>query len=153
MTASTRPGSKPPVNSAAIDTPVTDPIVISTRLGGIVSVCAPVADSSATRSPGLAPRLIISGNSTGATAAMSAAFAPEIPETRYIAATSTYCRPPRTWPSRLARNPTIARAMPVISINRPRKTKSGTDSRMRWLIPSSIRPTTTVAGVVVVRVM
>ena len=82
----------------------------------MVSVCAPVADSSATRSPGLAPRLTISGNSTGATAAMSAAFAPEMPETRYIAATSTYCRPPRTWPSRLARKPTIARAMPVISI-------------------------------------
>ena len=47
----------------------------------------------------------------------------------------------------------MARAMPVISISRPRKTKSGTDSRMRWLMPSSIRPTTTVAGVVVVRVM
>src|SRR5437016_6512074 len=28
----------PPLNRAAIDTPVTDPIVISTRLGGIVSV-------------------------------------------------------------------------------------------------------------------
>ncbi len=89
MTASTRPGSRPPVNSAAIETPVTEPMVISTRLGGMVSVCAPVADSSATRSPGLAPRLIISGNSTGATAAMSAALEPEMPETRYIAATST----------------------------------------------------------------
>jgi len=55
------------VNSAEIDTPVTDPMVISTRLGGIVSVCAPVAASSATRSPGLAPRAFISGNKTGAT--------------------------------------------------------------------------------------
>ena len=77
------------MNSAAIDTPVTEPMVISTRLGGMVSVCAPVADSSATRSPGLAPRFFISGNSTGATAAMSAAFEPEMPETRYIAPTST----------------------------------------------------------------
>ena len=37
----------------------------------------------------LAPRFSISGNSTGATAAMSAAFEPEMPETRYIAAIST----------------------------------------------------------------
>ena len=77
------------MNSAAIETPVTEPIVISTRLGGMVSVCAPVAESSATRSPGFAPRCFISGNSTGATAAMSAAFEPEMPETRYIAPTST----------------------------------------------------------------
>jgi hypothetical protein len=77
------------VNKAAIETPVTEPIVISTRLGGMVSVWAPVAASSATRSPGLAPRAFISGNSTGATAAISAALAPEIPDTRYIAPTST----------------------------------------------------------------
>ena len=77
------------MNSAAIETPVTEPMVISTRLGGMVSVCAPVADSSATSSPGLAPRRFISGNSTGATAAMSAAFEPEMPETRYIAPSST----------------------------------------------------------------
>ena len=68
---------------------MTEPMVISTRLGGMVSVWAPVADSSATRSPGLAPRCFISGKSTGATAAMSAAFEPEMPETRYIAPTST----------------------------------------------------------------
>ena len=77
------------MNSAAIETPVTEPMVISTRLGGMVSVCAPVAESRATRSPGLAPRAFISGNSTGATAAMSAALEPEMPETRYIAPTST----------------------------------------------------------------
>ena len=72
-----------------MDTPVTEPMVISTRLGGMVSVWAPVAESSATRSPGLAPRLRISGKSTGATAAMSAALEPEMPDTRYIAPTST----------------------------------------------------------------
>ena len=64
-------------------------MVISTRLGGMVSVCAPVAESRATRSPGFAPRAFISGNSTGASAAISAAFDPEIPETKYIAPTST----------------------------------------------------------------
>ena len=88
-TASTSAGSRPPVNSAAMETPVTEPMVMSTMEGGMVSVCAPVAESSATRSPGLAPRLVISGNRTGATAAMSAAFEPEMPETRYIAPTST----------------------------------------------------------------
>src|SRR5580693_10167477 len=36
--AATKAGNRPPVNSAAIDSPgTTDPIVISTRLGGIVS--------------------------------------------------------------------------------------------------------------------
>ena len=49
------------MNSAAIETPVTEPMVMSTRLGGMVSVCAPVAERSATRSPGLAPRSFISG--------------------------------------------------------------------------------------------
>ena len=86
---STAPGSRPPVNSAAIDMPVTEPSVIRMRLGGMVSVCAPVAASSAARSPRSAPRFSISGNSAGAIAAMSAAFEPEMPETRYIAATST----------------------------------------------------------------
>ena len=82
-------GSNPPVNKAEIETPVTEPMVISTRDGGTVSVCAPVAASSATNSPGSAPRLIISGNSAGATAAMSAAFEPDMPDTRYIAPTRT----------------------------------------------------------------
>ncbi|KAG1220795.1 hypothetical protein G6F68_021101 [Rhizopus microsporus] len=72
-----------------MDTPGTDPIVIRTMDGGMVSVCAPVADSSATRSPGLAPRFCISGNSTGALAAMSAIFEPEMPGPRYMAPINT----------------------------------------------------------------
>src|SRR6201989_1422500 len=40
----------------------------------------------------------------------------------------------------------MLRAMPVASISRPRNTNSGTDSRMMWLIPSSIRLTTTGSG-------
>jgi hypothetical protein len=134
------------VKRAAIDTPVTEPIVMSTRLGGMVSVCAPVADSSATRSPSRAPRFLISGNSTGATAAMSATLEPEMPETRYIAPNRTYERPPRTWPSSVARNPTMARAMPVISMSRPRKTNSGTASRTMCDMPSSMRPIITSMG-------
>ena len=92
----------------------------------------------------------ISGSKIADMAAMSAAFEPEMPDTRYIAPTSTYDRPPRTWPSRLARKAIIALAMPVISISCPRNTKSGTDSRIRCDMPSSIRPTTTLSGVLVV---
>ena len=69
--------------------PVTEPMVMSTIEGGMVSVWAPVVASSATRSPGLAPRFFISGNSTGAMAAMSAALEPEMPDTRYMAPIST----------------------------------------------------------------
>ena len=87
--ASTNAGRRPPVNKAAIDTPVTEPMVMRTRLGGIVSDMAPDDDRSAISSPGLAPRAFISGNSTGATAAMSAALAPEMPDTRKIAPSST----------------------------------------------------------------
>ena len=58
VSPSTTPGSMPPVNSAAIETPVTEPMVISTSEGGMVSVWAPVAESSATSSPGFAPRLL-----------------------------------------------------------------------------------------------
>ncbi|MDT4834424.1 hypothetical protein FQZ97_680600 [compost metagenome] len=118
----------------------------------MVSVCAPVADSSATRSPGLAPRFCISGNSTGAMAAMSAILEPEMPDTRYMAPISTYDSPPRTWPSRLARNWIMARAMPVISMSDPRKMNSGTASSIKWDMPSSSRPTITTMGVLVARI-
>ena len=89
MSPMTRAGNRPPWNSAAIEMPVTEPMAMRMRLGGTVSVCAPVAASSAASSARSAPRFSISGNSAGATAAMSAAFEPEIPDTRYIAATST----------------------------------------------------------------
>ncbi len=70
------------MNSAEVDTPVTAPRMISTRLGGIVSDIAAAAASWATSSPGWAPRRFISGSRTGATAAWSAAFEPEIPAIR-----------------------------------------------------------------------
>jgi hypothetical protein len=44
----------------------------------------------------------------------------------------------------------MARAIPVISMSRPRKTNSGTDRRMRCDMPSSMRPTTTGMGTEVV---
>ena len=75
--ASTTPGNRPP-DSAEIETPVTEPMVIGTRLGGMASVCARVAASRATRLPGLAPRGFISGNNTGTAAAMWEAFEPVI---------------------------------------------------------------------------
>jgi hypothetical protein len=41
--------------------------------------------------------------------------------------------------------------MPVISMRSPRKTNSGTASRIRCDMPSSMRPITTNVGVVVVK--
>ena len=55
----------------------------------MVSDIAAADASWATSSPGCAPRRFISGSSTGATAAWSAAFEPEMPEIRYIAPIST----------------------------------------------------------------
>ena len=72
-----------------MEMPVTEPKVISTRLGGIVSAMAADDESRATSSPSLAPRRRISGNSAGATAAMSAALEPEMPDTSSIAPSST----------------------------------------------------------------
>ncbi len=37
-------------------------------------------------------------------------------------------------------------AMPVISMRTPRNTNNGTASRIRWDMPSSMRPTTTIIG-------
>src|SRR6202011_4526127 len=88
--AATKAGNKPPVNSAAIESPgTTEPIVISTRLGGLVSDIPLKGAKSDDRSPGFMPRFCISGKRIGATAAMSAAFEPEMPDTRYIAPSST----------------------------------------------------------------
>src|SRR3954454_11761745 len=92
-----------------METPVTEPMAISTSDGGIVSAIAPAPASSDTISPSSRPRLRISGDSTGATAAMSAVFAPEMPDTSSMAPSSTYCSPPRTCPSIEARNATILR--------------------------------------------
>ncbi len=58
-------GNKPPVNRAEIDTPVTEPIMIKTRLGGIVSDIAAEVASKATNSPSSAPRRRISGTERG----------------------------------------------------------------------------------------
>jgi hypothetical protein len=80
VTAATAAGRFPPVNGAEIETFVTDPIAIGTRLGGIVSDMALEVASKAASSPGCEPRRCISGNSTGATAAISAAFDPEMPD-------------------------------------------------------------------------
>ena len=83
------PGRMPAVNSAAIDTPVTEAIAISTIDGGMVSLIAPEAASSDTSSPSFMPRLRISGNNTGAIAAMSAVLEPEMPETSSMAPSIT----------------------------------------------------------------
>ena len=127
---------------AWIDTPVTEPMMMSTRLGGMVSAIAPDVASSAIIDGRFSPRRSMSGNSTGATAAMSAIFEPEMPDTRYIAPTSTIESPPRKCPTRLASAATSRFAMPAVSISSPRKMNSGTASRTRFETPSCMRCTT-----------
>ena len=68
-------------NRPAIDTPATEPSTMSTLLGGTVSAMAAPVASSAIISLGLCPRRFISGNSAGATVAMSDTLEPEMPET------------------------------------------------------------------------
>ena len=140
------PGSIPPANRAEMDTPATAPMAMSTMLGGIVSDIAQEAAIRAAICPGSLPRFFISGMRIGATAAMSAILEPEMPETRKIAPNSTYSRPPRTCPSRAARKLTMLRAIPVTSINRPRKMNNGTASNNRLDMPTSIRLSTIVSG-------
>ena len=118
-----------------------------TRLGGIVSDIAQEAESSDTRLPSSAPRLRISGSNAGEIAAMSAALEPEMPETRYIAPSSTYSRPPRMCPSSEASALIIALASPVISMSEPRNTNSGTANKMIEEMPSSIRLGMIISGV------
>jgi hypothetical protein len=62
---------------------------MSTIDGGTVSAIAAPVDSSAIISESLLPRLRISGNSAGATVAISATFEPEMPETRNSEPSST----------------------------------------------------------------
>ena len=81
--------TKPAVKSPAMDTPAAEPSTISTIDGGTVSaIAAPVA-SRAVISAGEWPRRRISGNSAGATVAMSDTLDPEIPDTRNIEPSST----------------------------------------------------------------
>ena len=92
----------PPVNSAAIETPVTEPMVMRTRLGGMVSVWAPVADSSATRSPGVRAARLHLGEQHRRdrrhVGGLRAGDARRRGTSRRAARSSS---PPRTWPMRL----------------------------------------------------
>ena len=76
-------------NRPAIDTPATEPSTMSTMLGGTVSAMAAPVASSAIISLGLCPRRFISGNSAGATVAMSDTLEPEMPETMKSEPSST----------------------------------------------------------------
>ncbi len=73
---------KPEVNRPAIDTPAAEPRTMRTMDGGTVSAMAAPVASSAIISLGLWPRRFISGNSAGATVAISETLEPEMPETR-----------------------------------------------------------------------
>ena len=148
ISPSTTPGSRPPVKSAAIETPVTEPMVMRTRLGGIVSVWAPVAESSATRSPGLRAALLhLREQHRRDRRHVRGLRARDAGDEIHRA--DEHVGEPAADMARAGspESATIARAMPVISMSRPRKTNSGTASRMRCDMPSSMRPTRTIVGV------
>ena len=127
--AASAAGNRPPVNSAAIETPVTAPTMISTRLGGIVSDIAAEAASCATSSPrryaaalhfrhqhrrhGRLIRRLGAGDAGN-----------QIHRRR---SARRKARRGGGRPARPAKS-TSARAMPVISSNRPSTTNIGTAS-------------------------
>jgi len=139
-------GRRPAVNSDWIDRLHTVPMMMRTRLGGISSAIAPDVERSAIISLRLYPRRSISGNRTGATAAMSASLDPDIPETRNMATTSTMLSPPRRCPTKADTAAISLLAIPAMSIRKPSSTKSGTASRISLLMPWSICPATTLRG-------
>jgi hypothetical protein len=59
--------------------------------------------------------------------------------------------PALMWPSSDASTSTMALPMPVLSSTQPSSTNTGTDTRMMLDMPSSMRLTTTVSGVVVAK--
>ena len=88
------------MNMAASDTLVIEPTISMAMLGGTVSPM--IAEAASTAAPSAAPcrsrswsRMIVP------TAATSAGFEPESPETTYMLATVTCKRPPRQWPTRV----------------------------------------------------
>ena len=128
----TSAGTRPPVNNAAIETPVTEPMVISTRLGGIVSAIAPEAASSATSSPALLAAPFHLGKQhrrdrrhVGGLRAGDAGHQIHRPEQHVLTGRRGRGRP--AWRgSRPSRAPCRC-----ISISRPSNTNSGTASRIR----------------------
>ena len=141
----------PATNSAPIDTPVTEPMMISTRLGGIVSDMA--AERREQRDH------LARGSDRGA------------PSRGRAPARQPPCRPlssrrsPRPDTSRRsARCPgrradarrgcaialTRRTAIPRPRSRGPSKTNNGTASSTRFEMPSSMRPTTVLSGTVVV---
>ena len=66
---------------------------------------------------------------TRPTAATSAAFEPERPETMYMLTTMTWNRPPRRWPTNACTILTSRRLMPPSFITMPARMKKGTARR------------------------
>ena len=118
------------MNSAAIETPVTEPMVISTRLGGMVSVCAPGRRQQRHQVARLGAALLHlreqhrrDRRHVGRLGARDAGDQIHRADQHVVTARRGHGR--AGWPG----SATMARAMPVISISRPRKTNSGTDEQ------------------------
>ena len=131
------------VKNPAMETPAAAPSTIRTMLGGTVSaMAAPVARSAIISRGGGCPRRFISGNSAGATVAMSETLEPEMPDTMNNEPSSTYDMPARMWPSKRGEevDNSLAHSRGIGGMQ-PNRTKIGT-RKMRMMpdIPSSILP-------------
>ena len=125
----------------------TEPIVISTRLGGIVSAMRPGRRQQRDELAGLVAALLHLGKQhrghrrhVGGLGARDAGHEVHGAEQHVGEAAAHVAEqrwrgiPPSPWPCRSSRS------------GRPRKTNSGTDSSIRCDMPSSMRLTTTVSG-------
>jgi hypothetical protein len=109
-----RRGDEAPDKKIVIETPVTTMTEIRIMLGGMVSAIAPEAARTET------PRFFTLRYHDRNDRPISAAFEPEIPDTRYMLRSSTYDNPFFTSPMTRRRNSIIARDRPVMSISKQR---------------------------------
>ena len=75
---------------------------------------------------------------TEPTAATSAVFAPDRPETRYMLSTMTWRSPPRRCPTSACTKRTSRSEMPPRSMMRPARMKNGSASRTKLPVPSTM---------------
>src|SRR3954452_1969305 len=125
------------MNIEATETLVIEPTISMAMLGGTVSPM--IAAAASTAAPSGAPcRSRMRSRITVPTAATSAGFEPERPDTMYMLNTVTCSKPPRMWPTSVSMNRTRRVLIPPRSMISPARMKNGTASRMKLPVPLTI---------------
>jgi len=136
----TAAGAKPAANRAPVERLVAELIMIKAIDGGIDSLIAAAAHRSPAVSPSVCPLACIKGPTTGAVAAISAIFEPDIPDMIYTPMTLVIAAPPfigRVIPSNIVMS---ARDIPGLLSCPPTRIKKGiatstNDSRVFNMLP------------------